>query len=362
MLTGRAAARAAVGEPQFRFVCACRWLVRAFGADPLEDMFVRCSCGCAADGGAAATGVALYYLLRDDGGERRKREVDPKKLSKDDVSLMFFCCCCYTCCYTCCCCCCFRGPEQQISAALADLRNRCSVLSAESFLHSTAVDLPPPPPPLPDSPSLSPSHVILCPVAATKEQVLAVLHDIFTTQEKMKGLMKRFTQKFLEEEFTFEEACALVAKQHPDDPLRRYGLTMADFDGLLDKFQQDQEVKEAVFSIMGSASAPNPTPQAYTMSKEQLVKVHEFMRDELQNLTKDGGGWPKTDPKVVTLAAQAKQQQLPTSPDAVASLPLASFAAAWSSLGAAQRQRGGGGTGEQEERDCLPRPFQPAAA
>ncbi|KAL8450886.1 hypothetical protein Emag_002992 [Eimeria magna] len=121
----------------------------------------------------------------------------------------------------------------------------------------------------------------------------------------MKGLMKRFTQKFLEEEFTFEEACALVAKQHPDDPLRRYGLTMADFDGLLDKFQQDQEVKEAVFSIMGSASAPNPTPQAYTMSKEQLVKVHEFMRDELQNLTKDGGVWPKTDPKVLTLAAQA---------------------------------------------------------
>ncbi|KAL8443933.1 hypothetical protein Emed_006476 [Eimeria media] len=193
--------------------------------------------------GAAATGVALYYLLRDDGAERKKREADPKKLSKDDVS----------------------------STAA------CTWPAAKAYQQ----------------------------MCATKEQVLAVLHDIFTTQEKMKGLMKRFTQKFLEEEFTFEEACALVAKQHPDDPLRRYGLTMADFDGLLDKFQQDQEVKEAVFSIMGSASAPNPTPQAYTMSKEQLVKVHEFMRDELQNLTKDGGVWPKTDPKVLTLAAQA---------------------------------------------------------
>lgn len=48
----------------------------------------------------------------------------------------------------------------------------------------------------------------------------------------------------------------MVAKQHPEDPLGRYGLTMATFDGLLDKFQQDPEVKEAVLSIMGSASTP----------------------------------------------------------------------------------------------------------
>lgn len=55
---------------------------------------------------------------------------------------------------------------------------------------------------------------------------------------------------------SFEEACAMVAKQHPEDPLSRYGLTMATFDGLLDKFQQEPEVKAAVLSIMGAASTP----------------------------------------------------------------------------------------------------------
>ncbi|CDJ64075.1 hypothetical protein, conserved [Eimeria necatrix] len=140
---------------------------------------------------------------------------------------------------------------------------------------------------------------------ATKEQVLMVLRDILSTQEKMKGLMKKFTQKFFEEECTFEEACAMVAKQHPEDPLGRYGLTMATFDGLLDKFQQDPEVKEAVLSIMGSASTPNPTPAAYQISTDHLIKVHEFMRDELQSLAAEAGSWPKADIKVITLAAQA---------------------------------------------------------
>lgn len=140
---------------------------------------------------------------------------------------------------------------------------------------------------------------------ATKEQVLKVLQDILTTQEKMKGLMKKFTQKFVEEDCTFEEACAMVSKQHPEDPLRRYGLTMAAFDGLLDKFQQDPEVKESVLCIMGSASAPTPSAQAYQISKERLIEVHEFMRDELQNLANEAGSYPKVDTKVLTLAAQA---------------------------------------------------------
>lgn len=48
----------------------------------------------------------------------------------------------------------------------------------------------------------------------------------------------------------------MVAKEHPEDPLARYGLTMTSFDQLLDKFQQDPEVKQAVLSIMGAASTP----------------------------------------------------------------------------------------------------------
>ncbi|XP_026193778.1 uncharacterized protein LOC34621146 [Cyclospora cayetanensis] len=140
---------------------------------------------------------------------------------------------------------------------------------------------------------------------ATKEQVLMVLQDIMATQEKMKCLLKKFTQKFVDEECTFQEACSLVAKQNPEDPLARYGLTVATFDSLLDKFGEDPEVKDFVLSIMGCASAPNPSAAAYQITTERLIKVHEFMRDELQALAAEAGCLPKEDTKVIALAAQA---------------------------------------------------------
>ena len=49
----------------------------------------------------------------------------------------------------------------------------------------------------------------------------------------------------------------------------------------------------------------SPSPAAYQISTERLIKVHEFMRDELQSLAAEAGSWPKVDTKVITLAAQA---------------------------------------------------------
>ena len=50
-----------------------------------------------------------------------------------------------------------------------------------------------------------------------------------------------------------------------------------------------------------------PTSEAYQMTTDRLIKVHEFMRDELQSLTAEAGSWPngRADTKVITLAAQA---------------------------------------------------------
>lgn len=50
---------------------------------------------------------------------------------------------------------------------------------------------------------------------ATKEQVLMVLRDILTTQEKMKGLMKKFTQKFVEEDCTYVSGQPSASSKQP---------------------------------------------------------------------------------------------------------------------------------------------------
>lgn len=56
---------------------------------------------------------------------------------------------------------------------------------------------------------------------------------------------------------------------------------------------------------MRRGCAFSPSAQAYQISKELLIEVHEFMRDELQRLANEAGTWPKVDTKVLTLAAQA---------------------------------------------------------
>lgn len=51
---------------------------------------------------------------------------------------------------------------------------------------------------------------------------------------------------------SFEETCKLVAQRSPVDPLEMHGITMAEFDTLIEQHQHDPEIKSAVLRIMGS--------------------------------------------------------------------------------------------------------------
>lgn len=57
--------------------------------------------------------------------------------------------------------------------------------------------------------------------------------------------------------------------------------------------------------LCSAAHVFSPSAQAYQISKERLIEVHEFMRDELQILANEAGSCAKVDTKVLTLAAQA---------------------------------------------------------
>merc|ERR1712226_461136 len=89
----------------------------------------------------------------------------------------------------------------------------------------------------------------------TKEQVQQVLQEIIQSQEQMKGYMKDLTKELLTKKLTFEQTYQRVKEVQPSDPLEKDGLSMLDFDALLDKHQSDPAVREAIAKIMG---APNP--------------------------------------------------------------------------------------------------------
>ncbi|CAI9149185.1 unnamed protein product [Rangifer tarandus platyrhynchus] len=197
-------------------------------------------------GGTAATAACLYYLLREDGADSKEAEGETKKLNAKDAS---------------------------------------------------------------------------------KEQVVTILRSILKTQEKTKALMKDFIQDMVEEDLPdgaeiiesdaegddvrtlrFEEAYERVAAKNLEDPLEQYGLTMPDFDGLLDKYQHDPQIKDLIMRIMSSSASLEPSVQAQHLSKAKIIEVHEFMRQELQKLVEHvqrSSNRAKFDVKNVTLTAQA---------------------------------------------------------
>lgn len=143
----------------------------------------------------------------------------------------------------------------------------------------------------------------------TKEQVQQVLQEIIQSQEQMKGYMKELTKELLSKRLTFEQTYQRVKEVQPSDPLEKYGLSMQDFDQLLDKHQTDPLVREAIAKIMG---APNPSQvasdkvQAITVKK--ILDVHQFMLEELERLVDYFEHVPNKntyDLKTVTIAAQA---------------------------------------------------------
>lgn len=178
----------------------------------------------------------------------------------------------------------------------------CYLLKEESSAKQTVVE--------PTSRSLSAEAGAKSKVEEiTKDQVQQILQEIIKSQDLMKGYMKDLTRELLSKKLDFEQTYKRVREVQPADPLEKYGLSMMDFDQLLDKHQGDPAVREAIAKIMG---APHPSSvasdkvQAITVQK--IIEVHTFMLKELENLVEEFTGKPNKDSydlKTVTIAAQA---------------------------------------------------------
>mmetsp|Transcript_10191 Transcript_10191/g.22927 ORF Transcript_10191/g.22927 Transcript_10191/m.22927 type:complete len:254 (+) Transcript_10191:122-883(+) len=142
----------------------------------------------------------------------------------------------------------------------------------------------------------------------TKEEVQQILQEIIRSQEEMKGHMRNLTKELLKAPLTFEQTYKRVTEMQPSDPLEKRGLSMMDFDQLLDKHQGDHAVREAIAKIMGAPSPESTSERAQKISVSQIIDVHKFMLNELNSLVKDFQKLPGKDGydmKTVTIAAQA---------------------------------------------------------
>jgi len=143
----------------------------------------------------------------------------------------------------------------------------------------------------------------------TKEQVEEILQEIIASQESMKGHMRELTKQMQKEKLTFDQTYKKVAQVQPVDPLEKHGLSMMDFDQLLDKHQSDPNIREAIAKIMGAPDASKcVSDKVQSINVKKILEVHNFMYEALETLVKDYEALPNKesyDPKTVTVAAQA---------------------------------------------------------
>jgi len=110
--------------------------------------------------------------------------------------------------------------------------------------------------------------------------VKKILSEILLSQDEIRLSMKELTKELRAAEHTFEEAYQKVARVQPEDPLEIHGLSMTDFESLLDRFQGDPDVRDAISQIMGAQNhvvSNHVCRGEETITVSQIIEVHKFM-------------------------------------------------------------------------------------
>eukprot|EP01066_Platyproteum_vivax_P007974 Platyproteum_vivax@DN3252_c0_g1_i1.p1 len=140
-----------------------------------------------------------------------------------------------------------------------------------------------------------------------RDTLLQLLREIRQSQETLREVIKGLCQELYGTKPRLMDVYNKVKTRAPLDPLDKYGLTMLQFDSLLEKFGSDIHVKAHIDALEAPSFGSGPSPKARNTTKKTVIEVHQLMLDELQAVAKEflkmrPGA---LDPKLVTMAAQA---------------------------------------------------------
>jgi hypothetical protein len=141
----------------------------------------------------------------------------------------------------------------------------------------------------------------------TREELLEILAEIQVAHDKMKLVTKQLSSEILSSNLNFEQTYRKVLATQPVDPLDKYGLSMVDFDRLLEREQHDPTVRAALAKLMAAPEAES-LASAKDLSVSQIFDIHRFILAELQAVISEVQTLrpgAKYDSKTVMIAAQA---------------------------------------------------------
>lgn len=142
----------------------------------------------------------------------------------------------------------------------------------------------------------------------TADQLLSIMNMIVESQNSMKSVMKKVTDDIEKENLTFAQVFDRVKTLQPNDPMEQTGLTMTEFDELLEKYQEDPRVLDAISKIMTPSEDDMANDDGKTIPVKELVAIHQYMLEELQKISteikKAKNSKMAADSRTLTVTAQ----------------------------------------------------------
>ena len=139
----------------------------------------------------------------------------------------------------------------------------------------------------------------------TVDQLLVIMDKIVDSQNVMKGIMKTITDEITANNLSFGQTYDLVETRQPNDPMEETGLSMNEFDELLDRHQEDPRILDSIAKIIGPSEEDLAGDDGKILSVQELIDIHQFMLDQLKEITvevqKSKG---HSDARTLTVTAQ----------------------------------------------------------
>jgi len=107
-------------------------------------------------------------------------------------------------------------------------------------------------------------------ITASREDVIELLNDVLSVQKQLSTLMDSAVERIAKETLDLPSVYNLIFVNQPQDPLDSHGLSIADFDALLDRFGSDKEVHSMVLAVI---KGPDTT------SEDLSIQPHYFFLD-----------------------------------------------------------------------------------
>jgi len=142
----------------------------------------------------------------------------------------------------------------------------------------------------------------------SKDELLVILDSIAKSQDHMKLIMKDLMAEAAEKGHSFADMYTLVKQKTPEDPLEKAGISMTEFDAMLDQNQDDVEVRKAIMVLMGteqSAGTGEVSAKVQALTVQKIRELHAYMLEELQQLVPQAQNVSQPEGKTIAITAQA---------------------------------------------------------